>query len=191
MLIYVEGGPEIFAGKVFESELLLDHPEFKTDQYRYTSRTIPSSRFPGKVAQVWRHVSFSDPDPVLTGISPVPSAVDDSHAMASQAMTTEIAVEATPVTSSPAETGLNGADYTGAPVEVGDDGELPNGDQLYIRRKKLKISVQVASEATGLATSKIAAIEKGTGKRIKPGEVRALHDFLTAREGGGGETPRP
>lgn len=69
--------------------------------------------------------------------------------------------------------------------------DLPTGDELLERRKALKLSVGAVVEAAGhqLAHSKIGAIEKGVGKRVKPEEVRILADTiarLEAERGGAG-----
>jgi len=219
MLVFIKGGPEEFADKAFESEILLNTGQFPTDQYRWTSETIRSVRFPDKVAQVWQHVSL-EATPAQVGTSPVQTAAENPNSTAAGGTTREVDTEVAVATSSPAsatsespgqaldtsqnalvtaqmyreaeasvrldgETQTFEPDYTGPAVEVGDEGDLPDGEQLFLRRKRLKITVQEAADATGLATSKISAIEKGTGKRIRPGEVQTLHDYLTGREAGG------
>lgn len=53
---------------------------------------------------------------------------------------------------------------------------------LLARRETLKAARALVAERAGLASSKVAAIENGTGKRIKPEEVTALEDTLAALE---------
>lgn len=53
---------------------------------------------------------------------------------------------------------------------------------LQKRRKAIKVSRSLVAERAGLNESKVAAIENGTGKRIKPEEVSALEAALTALE---------
>ena len=53
---------------------------------------------------------------------------------------------------------------------------------LQNRREALKASRALVAERAGLAASKVAAIENGTGKRIKPEEITAFEDTLTALE---------
>jgi hypothetical protein len=212
MLIYIEGGPEAFANKAFESDVLLDHPEFCRimHDYRWTERTIRGTLNPELVAQVWRHVSVSTEQPA-PGASPVPTAAEDSHAMASDATTREVETvvhsaqirESVEAKRQPsvieqmdqdhpelmAQARQEVADHTGETPTVEDASDLPDGEQLFLSRKRMKITVKEAAEGTGLATSKITAIENGTGKRTKPGEIRTYADYLTKREDGG--SPRP
>lgn len=187
VLVFIEGGP--FANQAFDSDVLLNHPAFDVSEYRWTSRTIRGTVDPTKVAQVWQHVSIPETTPVAEP-GPVQTAAENPHATASSEAVHEAAVAVSSpspeVASGTSESAAPDADYTGAPVEVGDDGDLPDGEELFLRRRRLKLTVKEVSDGTGLATSKISAIEKGTGKRVKPGEVRTLHDFLASREGGGG-----
>ncbi len=230
MLIFIEGGPEPFANKAFESEVLLEHPQFNTDEYRWTSRVIQSKLYPEKSAQVWRHISVPDDQPA-PGNSPIPTATENPNSTASDATTREV-VETTPVVSSPVpmprrvesatsgspapetasslnglaaaqlvreaqasvaldgETHVVSEDYSGAPVAIDaeDEGDLPDGEQLFLRRKRLKMTVQEVADAVGLKRSRVDAIEKGTAVRGNvAGDLRTVHEFLTARE----SPPRP
>jgi hypothetical protein len=224
MLIFIQGGPEIFANKAFEEDIV-NHPEFVAhkDDYRWTPRTITSTVDPTKVAQVWEHVSVASDSAPSAGVSPVPTAAEQPNATASDSTTQEAQMETATAVSSPptvAASSTSGSsdedsretvvthgdfgdgvpreiyadtgepvpqDYTGPAVEVGDDGDLLDGEQLFLLRRRRKLTVKEVADATGLATSKISAIEKGTGKRIRPGEVRTLQDYL---QGGDTETPR-
>lgn len=70
-----------------------------------------------------------------------------------------------------------------APVSgevVASTGELPSGESLLELRKSLKLSRGDVVDRCGLAHSKIASIEAGTGKRVKPEEIRLLSDTLNA-----------
>jgi hypothetical protein len=67
-------------------------------------------------------------------------------------------------------------------ASVAQMGDLPDGADLERRRKALKLSVGALAERTGLAHSKIGSIEKGTGKRVKPEEVRVLADAIAQLE---------
>jgi hypothetical protein len=218
MLVYIEGGPEIFANKVFHAaegspeEDILHHPEYiaRQNEYRWTPRTITSSKDASLVAQVWQHISV--PEGGGPGTSPVPTAAENPNATASDSTTREVDTEATTVVSSPPvaaavavsptsassdEDSPETGDHVGETPTVEDATGLLDGEQLFLLRKRQKLTVKEVSDATGLATSKISAIEKGTGKRIKPAEVRALQDYLSPQsaqpetaEGGGEDAPR-
>ncbi len=90
MLVFIEGGPEMFANQAFDvgtgdpEKDLLQHPEFvkHLQEYRWTSRTIRSKNYPDKVAQVWRHVSV-EAEEVEPRVQPIPSAADDKNSLAS------------------------------------------------------------------------------------------------------------
>jgi hypothetical protein len=193
VLVYIDGGPPDFAGKAFDSDVLLNHPAFVAIQgdYSWTAETKASQRDPSLVAQVWRHRNASAPIPTaaedtnsLANVDTVTSepsppfagAASSTSASPAEALASSPAAQAEMVSAPPA------GDYTGAPIEVGDDSDLPDGDTLFLRRRKLKLSVQQVADGTGLARSKVDSIEKGTGKRVKPGEVRAVADFLASLE---------
>lgn len=196
MLIFIEGGPEMFANKAFESDVLLNHPEFTAimHDYRWTERTIRSTVNPDLVAQVWRHHTVAAEQPAV-GTSPVPSAADDSHSTASDATTREVDTEEPVVHSRQIVESVRAkqadAEADTETPEVVDGEVLPDGEQLFLRRKRLKLTVQEVADAVDLNRSRVDAIEKGTAKRGNvTADVRAVHDYLTLREGGGTESPR-
>ncbi len=215
MLVYIQGGPEMFANKAFDTATLLDHPMFELSQYRWTSRTIDSKKFPGKSAQIWRHITVEDEEET-PGTSPIPTAAEDKNSLASDATTRE-AGDDTPlpmksetaperasrvstervlaqstfatgqlVREAEASVALDGEthavdeDYTGEPVQTdGDTGDLPSGEQLFLARRKLKLTVQHVADQTGLKRSRVDAIEKGEAKRGDVAtDVRKVHEFL-------------
>jgi hypothetical protein len=99
------------------------------------------------------------------------------------------------------ETHAVGEDYTGEPVQTdGDTGDLPSGEQLFLTRRKLKLTVQHVADQTGLKRSRVDAIEKGEAKRGDvAGDLRKVHEFLSrqsnpapneATAGGEVEAPR-
>ena len=205
MLVFIEGGPEPFVNKAYESDVLLEHPGFiaTLQDYRATNRTITSAVDPTKVAQVWAHVSALEPQP-----SPIPTAAEDPNSTASAETTRETVTTMAPVeevpeaaqlassppavaesatsASSDVETDMSPS-AEAVPATVAEDaGDLPDGEQLFLRRRKLKLTVQEVADAIGLARSRVDAIEKGTAKRGDvAADVRVVHEFLTGREGGG------
>lgn len=195
MLIFIEGGPEPYANQAFESDVLLNSDHFKTvmDQYRWTPRTIKGTLDPSKVAQVWQHVSV--PQEQTPAVSPVPTAAEDPHATASDDTTQEAVHPLDPDAAESATSGSpDGETATSAPpetsytgpavlVEPSDAGDLPDGEQLFLRRKRLKLTVQEVADAVGLARSRVDAIEKGTAKRGNvAADVHAVDQYLTGRE---------
>ncbi len=257
MLVFIEGGPEMFANQAFETADLLNHEVFKEhlQEYRWTNRTITSKLYPEKSAQVWRHVSVAAEEDA-PGISPIPSAAENKNSLASDStvreagddsplpmrsetaperaarVSTEQALEgfrsafgtAQQVQEARASVALDGEtvvvgaprtvqpapqeespryegphpdqldshavaysgprpeDYTGEPVQVaeGDDGDLPSGEQLFLARKRLKLTVQQVADEVGLKRSRVDAIEKGTAVRGDvAGDLRKVHEFLS------------
>ncbi len=228
MLVFIEGGPEMFANQAFETADLLNHPVFKDHlkDYRWTNRTITSKIYPEKSAQVWRHVSVED-EGNAPGISPIPSPAEDKNSLASDAVTREAgeveplpmkseiaperaarlsteqvlaqsalvqgarAVEPAPVVyEAPHPDQLDShavafsgprPDYAGEPVQTdGDTGDLPSGEQLFLARKRAKLTVQQVADEVGLKRSRVDAIEKGTAVRGDvAGDLRKVHEFLS------------
>jgi hypothetical protein len=171
---------------VYIDSVLTEHPAYieRQNEYRWTSRTIRSAKNPNLVAQVWRHVSLPEEGTApAEAVSPVPTAAEDPHAMASDATTQEMATEPEVATSTVGKGHVEGwvaaRSQDGETPTVEDATGLLDGEQLFLLRRRAKLTVKEVSEATGLATSKISAIEKGTGKRIKSAEVRALQDYLS------------
>jgi hypothetical protein len=227
MLVFIEGGPEMFANQAFDTSDLLDHPLFDLKDYRWTSRVIHSKLYPEKSAQVWRHVSVPDEEEPTQTVSPIQSATENSHSLASDATTKEVnedgplpmrgetaperaaristeyalsqstlvqgahTVEPAPVVyDGPHPDQLDShavaysgprPDYTGEPVQTeGDTGDLPDGEALFLARKRLKMTVQQVADEVKLKRSRVDAIEKGTAVRGDvAGDLRKIHEFLS------------
>ncbi len=237
MLVFIEGGPEMFANQAFDvgtgdpEKDLLQHPEFvqHLQEYRWTNRTIRSKNYPDKVAQVWRHVSVEE-DEIKYPVQPIPSAAENKNSLASDAtvreagddsplpmksetaperaarVSTEHALNQSPLvrgarTVQPApQEAPDGVDYTGEAVQTeNDEGDLPSGEQLFLARKRKKMTVQQVADEVGLKRSRVDAIEKGEAKRGDvAGDLRKVYEFLSRQSehnpeavpGGEVEAPR-
>jgi hypothetical protein len=210
-LIYFKGGTldgKAYETKDLLGRESLDLP---ITEYKWTSEKITSASDPTKTAQVWKHVSLSaggsgpipstednnhstasaesvdavpvappvrpeDPDP---GVPDVRFTMEDGTASATIAPASEAErAAADQLTQETEELGLYDQPQEGQQ----EFPELPTGESLLARRKALKASRGDLVDRTGLAFSKIANIEQGTGKRVKDEEVRKLADALTQME---------
>lgn len=202
MIGYVkfEGGPldqYVYATEVLLGDKGLQLPVF---EYLWTSEKVTSDKT-GAVAQVWKHRSLvtgvpDRPDPATVAAlatsgprgatttaapsQPAAAAPTPPVAPTPQPAAPAASVEApeadnvSPITVVPngEDVGVNGASAPGA-----------DGPSLIDRRKALRLSRKDVADATGLAISKIIAIETDTGKRVKPEERFTLVEFIATREG--------
>lgn len=197
-LIYFEGGP--LDGSAYETKTLLGLEAINLPvlEYVWTSETKVSERT-GAKAQVWRHqdqingahpVNPPVPQPVPTGAA-LQEAQSAVQAYANEASSTSVPTAGV-LTEQELDAGVEFADTNSsatAPTApqggqtTPSDG-LPSGDSLFARRKALKLSVGAVVDACNgaLAHSKIGSIEKGTGKRVKPEEVRLYAETLARLE---------
>lgn len=189
-LVYFEGGP--LDAHAYETSTLMSREaiDLPVLEYVWTSDKKTSERT-GSVAQVWRHktlIGGAKPD------QPNPATVTQlaAEAPAAPAAPTPAAVPAPPVPG--AMTGAAGPNDSTvvdvpapapAPAEEAAASAMPatgSTENLLERRKALKLSRAQVSDRSGLAQSKIASIEAGTGKRVKPEEVQQLADAIAAFE---------
>jgi len=202
-LIYFEGGP--LDGTAYETKTLLglESLNLPVIEYVWTSEK-KTSEATGAVAALWRHRDLIDnptPQPMAATLPQGQNVTEAERVAEVQVqepvvgLVIETAVEQ-PVVQAAQEV-LDGGQFDELGNDVAPDvqpaqpqpaaaapstGELPSGEQLLERRKALKASRADVSARSGLAQSKIGAIETGGGKRIKDEEIRVLADTITALE---------
>lgn len=190
-LIYFEGGP--LDSRVYEIETILS-PEglgVPATSYNWTSEKKTSEKT-GAVAQIWRYVdqptSVAAPaqPTAVAPVAPAPPVVQPVDLDAASANGNASAPAASvQEDDSPAPAAVNGAAVSGAMASSAvpaDDGPLPDGNALLEKRKALRLSRAQVSASSGLAQSKIGAIETGGGKRVKDSEIRQLAATLASFE---------
>lgn len=195
-LIYFQGGP--LDGHAYETATLLGQESLSlpVNQYVWTSEKKKSERT-GMVAQVWKHQDLV-PGAETTqsnghaAVAPPGSPAQQPVTEVGSATATQVEGPAGPGTNVQEVAGTTPSDSS-SPVPVGaqtaSSGDLPTGDELFARRKALKLSVGAVVERCSLAHSKIGAIEKGVGKRVKESEIREYAEILAqleAERGGAG-----
>lgn len=194
-IIFFEGGPN--DGQTYFTKDLLGHKSLTipiTD-YVWTSETKTSEKT-GAVAQIWRYKGLVDAPAPAPAPVPMPAPVATPVSTVTEEPAVVVgpaeAVAAVSHVDSPAAEGVAGGDAPAAASEPVSGGSVatsvesmagfPSGEELMQRRKAMKLSVGAVGDKAGLAHSKVASIENGTGKRIKPEEIRALVDAVVALE---------
>lgn len=196
-LVKFRGGP--LADYVYDTKTLLGDEAINLPiiEYKWTSEKVRSEKT-GAVAQIWIHhtllngqveqpdlavaaaLAVSVPTPASPPPVPVPAAAVQSAAGVPVAQAGAVATLEAPA---PVQEVTEAA----PDVEAGHVG-IPTGginyENLLERRKGMKFSREQASAATGLAISKIIAIENNSGKRVKDDERRTLAEWVAAQEAG-------
>jgi hypothetical protein len=186
-LILFEGGP--LDGTAYETKSLLGTEALNIPvmEYKWTSEKRTSEKT-GSVAQVWKHFSLvgetasGQPEQPAVVAPQVSEQIEELREVELQSVSMESGDAAGPGTSFAELVQDSGTDTVSQEASVAQTGDLPDGADLERRRKALKLSVGALAERTGLAHSKIGSIEKGTGKRVKPEEVRVLADAIAQLE---------
>lgn len=196
-LVLFRGGP--LDGKAYETRDLLGAPSLNLPEitrYKWTSEKMTSERT-GATAQVWK---YTEPHGSNGSSAPVaPSAPAAGGAVPAPVETVDTAPRvpggaepwqpgsASPDEDSPVQPTESEPDVRPEPGdEEGpvDSGDIPSGEDLRRRREALKpkCSRAEASERSGLAQSKIFAIESNSGKRVTDEERRTLAQTIAQLE---------
>jgi hypothetical protein len=197
-LVFFRGGP--LDQYVYKTETLLGQEGMQLPilDYLWTPEKITSEKTQ-QVAQVWVHKSISgivqEPDKAAAAAvaveAPTQPAPPQVPAAATGVVTplpvpAQRGAEPAPAAAQTGATVSSSAEayelVTGA-VQTLERSDGPvSGVDLQARRKAMKLSVAAVSEQCGLAQSKIMAIEKGIGKRVKDEEIQTLADTIARLE---------
>jgi hypothetical protein len=182
-LIYFEGGE--LDGRAYETKDLLGKESLNLPilDYKWTAEKRTSEKTQA-TAQVWKHVSVLDGSTAAPAAAPEP-VQDIEPAPVDEDVAFDTDVPEQPVVERVPEDG----DQIEEAAEILENaapastGAIPPGSELLERRKALKASRADVSERSGLAQSKIDAIENDKpAKRITDDERRKLADTIAQLE---------